>query len=131
MTFRSPVDHQDRPRRSTRNIPAIAGCQWCLDGDDAVRKLGRARHEYTSRAYGGGAVADERGRKSAVFTVSAAHPGGALAQLQMVHVLVSDRIVGGTPCQVVYVPSVNLMNLINDAGTDVAGAWVGPGGGSL
>ena len=69
--------------------------------------------------------------KSAVLTVSASHPGGALAQLQMVHVLVSDRIVGGTPCQVVYVPSVNLMNLINDAGTDMSGAWVGPGGGTV
>ena len=68
---------------------------------------------------------------SAVFTVSAAHPGGALAQLQMIHLLISDRIVGGTPCQVVYVPSVNLMNLINDSGTDMAGAWVSPGGGTV
>ena len=68
---------------------------------------------------------------SAVFSVSAAHPGGALAQLQIVHMLISDRIVGGTPCQVVYVPSVNLMNLINDSGTDLSGAWVGPGGGTV
>lgn len=45
--------------------------------------------------------------KSAVLTVSASYPGGAIAQIHMVHVLVSDRIVGGTPCHVVYVPSVN------------------------
>jgi hypothetical protein len=38
--------------------------------------------------------------KSALLTASASHPGGAIAQLQMVHMLVSDRIVGGTPCQV-------------------------------
>jgi hypothetical protein len=31
----------------------------------------------------------------------------------------------------VYVPSVNLMNLINDAGTDMSGAWVGAGGGTV
>ena len=45
--------------------------------------------------------------KSAVLTVSASYPGGAIAQIHMVHVLVSDRIVGGIPCHVVYVPSVN------------------------
>src|SRR3954451_24281616 len=48
-------------------------------------------------------------------SISAVHPGGALAQLQMIHMLISDRIVGGSPCQVVYVPSVNLMNLIKSA----------------
>lgn len=68
---------------------------------------------------------------SAVLNVAASHPGGALAQLQMVHMLISDRIVGGTYCHAVYVPSVNLMNLINDSGTDLAGTWTGPGGGTV
>ena len=50
------------------------------------------------------------------YTITAAHPSGAGALLQ-VHLLISDRIVGGSPCQVVYFPGNNTLNLINDTGS--------------
>jgi hypothetical protein len=47
----------------------------------------------------------------------------------MIHVLVSDRIMGGSPCQAVYFPLGNTLDLINDTGTAlVSGAFgVAPG----
>jgi hypothetical protein len=64
----------------------------------------------------------------AVYSVTAAHTNGA-ASLGMIHVLVSDRIVGGTPCHAVYFPLGNTLDLINDSGTAlVSGAFgVAPG----
>ena len=49
------------------------------------------------------------------YTITATHPSGAGA-LSQVHLMISDRIVGGSPCQVVYFPGNNTLNLINDAG---------------
>ena len=37
------------------------------------------------------------------YTITATHPSGAGTLLQ-VHLMISDRIVGGSPCQVVYFP---------------------------
>ena len=68
---------------------------------------------------------------SAVFHMVVRHPKGALASLSMAHMLISDRIVGGLPCQVVYIPASNMANLINDSGTDLAGGWISPGAGLL
>jgi hypothetical protein len=46
----------------------------------------------------------------------------------MVHLLVSDRIQGGVPCQAIYFPAGNVLNLINDTGTDlVSSGGVAPG----
>jgi hypothetical protein len=53
---------------------------------------------------------------SAVYAIGAAHTGGVSA-LTMVHLLVSDRIFGGVPCQAIYFPASNTLNLINDTGT--------------
>ena len=53
---------------------------------------------------------------------------GALTQ---VHLLISDRIVGGSPCQVVYFPGNNTLNLINDSGSalvSLTGVTPGTGG---
>jgi hypothetical protein len=52
---------------------------------------------------------------AANYTITATHPGGPGA-LTQVHLLLSDKIVGGTPCQAVYFPGSNTINLINDAG---------------
>ena len=52
---------------------------------------------------------------AANYTITATHPNGPGA-LTQVHLLLSDKIVGGTPCQVVYFPGNNTLNLINDAG---------------
>jgi hypothetical protein len=49
------------------------------------------------------------------YTITATHPNGPGA-LTQVHLLLSDKIVGGTPCQAVYFPGTNTVNLINDAG---------------
>jgi hypothetical protein len=64
----------------------------------------------------------------AVYSVTANHTIGA-AWLSMIHVLVSDRIVGGLPCQAVYFPLGNTLDLINDSGTALVsgGAGVTPG----
>jgi hypothetical protein len=37
----------------------------------------------------------------------------------MVHILISERIVGGTACHLVYFPGTNRMNLIDDSGTEL------------
>lgn len=66
---------------------------------------------------------------TALLNVTATHPHGAVSSLAMLHLLISDRIVGGTPCQIVYLPSTNTVNLINDAGTDMSGNWISPGAG--
>jgi hypothetical protein len=66
---------------------------------------------------------------STVMKVSVSHSGGALTQLQMIHVLINSFIVEGTSCHIVYAPSVNLMNVINDTGTSMSGTWVAPGAG--
>jgi hypothetical protein len=60
----------------------------------------------------------------AVYSVTANHTIGA-AWLSMIHVLVSDRIVGGTPCHAVYFPLGNTLDLINDAGTALVSGAVG------
>jgi hypothetical protein len=53
---------------------------------------------------------------SAVYTIGAGHTAGVPA-LSMIHLLVSDRILGGVPCQAIYFPTNNTLNLINDTGT--------------
>jgi len=65
------------------------------------------------------------------YTVTASHPNGVGA-LQQVHLLLSDKIVGGTPCQVVYLPGTNTLNLINDSGTAlVSPTGITPGTGGF
>jgi hypothetical protein len=64
------------------------------------------------------------------YTVTASHPAGVGA-LTQVHLLISDRIVGGSPCQVVYFPGNNTLNLINDSGSalvSLTGVTPGTGG---
>jgi hypothetical protein len=53
---------------------------------------------------------------SAVYAIGAGHTNG-VAALSMIHLLVSDRILGGVPCQAIYFPTSNTLNLINDTGT--------------
>jgi hypothetical protein len=53
---------------------------------------------------------------SVVYAIGAGHTGGVPA-LSMIHLLVSDRILGGVPCQAIYFPASNTLNLINDTGT--------------
>jgi hypothetical protein len=68
---------------------------------------------------------------AANYTITATHPNGPAA-LTQVHLLLSDKIVGGTPCQVVYFPGNNTLNLINDAGTAlVSPTGVTPGSGVI
>ena len=68
---------------------------------------------------------------SATFTVKAGHTSGTSA-ISMFHVLISDAILGGTPCQIVYFPSSGKLNLINDTGTAlVSPSGIGPGSGVL
>ena len=64
---------------------------------------------------------------SAVYSIGAGHTGGVPA-LSMIHLLVSDRILGGVPCQAIYFPSSNTLNLINDTGTQlISNGGVVPG----
>lgn len=67
-------------------------------------------------------------RDGAIMTITttAAHTDGANA-LAMLTVLISSRIVGGVPCQIVYFPSSRSLNLINDAGSALVGPGVVPG----
>jgi hypothetical protein len=68
---------------------------------------------------------------SATLTVTAGHTSGVSA-LSMFHVLISDAIVGGTPCQIVYFPATGKLNLINDTGTAlVSPSGISPGSGVL
>lgn len=61
------------------------------------------------------------------YSLTAAHPAGTTALTQM-HLLMSDRIVGGLPCQVVYMPGSNVLNLVNDTGTAlVSPTGISPG----
>jgi hypothetical protein len=50
------------------------------------------------------------------YSVTASHQNG-VASLAQIHLLLSDRIVGGLPCHVIYFPGTNQLNLVNDAGT--------------
>ena len=43
--------------------------------------------------------------------------GSTGTPIEMVHLLISDKIVGGQPCQVVYFAPTNSLNLINEEGT--------------
>ena len=68
---------------------------------------------------------------SAAITLTTGHTASP-GQLGMVHVLISDRIVGGSACQIVYFPLSNTLNLVNDAGSDMATpAGLKPGAGAL
>ena len=64
---------------------------------------------------------------SATYTITALHTSGAAA-LTMIHLLLSDSIMNTAPCQAVYFPGNNTLNLINDDGSAlVAPAGVTPG----
>jgi hypothetical protein len=52
---------------------------------------------------------------SATYTLVTTSPTGA-SGLENVHLLLSDRIVGGSPCHVIYFPQTNIINLVNDTG---------------
>jgi uncharacterized repeat protein (TIGR02543 family) len=68
----------------------------------------------------------------AVYSITASHTSGA-SSLSMIHLLLSTGITAGNPCQAVYFPGNNTLNLINDTGAAlVSAAGVTPGtGGSL
>jgi uncharacterized repeat protein (TIGR02543 family) len=64
---------------------------------------------------------------SAVYSITASHTSGASA-ISMIHLLLSTGIMAGNPCQAVYFPGNNTLNLINDSGTAlVSPAGVKPG----
>ena len=64
---------------------------------------------------------------SATYTITALHTSGASA-LTMIHLLLNDSITKGAPCQVVYFPGNNTLNLINNDGSAlVSPAGVAPG----
>ena len=68
---------------------------------------------------------------NATFAMSASHSRG-VNQLGMLTMLIADKIVGGTPCQVIYFPVTNLLNLINDDGTQLVSlTGITPGSGTL
>ena len=58
---------------------------------------------------------------SVTLTATASHTSG-VGQIGMFHLLIADKVVGGSACQVVYFAFDDTMALINDAGTDFAGA---------
>jgi hypothetical protein len=64
---------------------------------------------------------------SVTFTATGAHTAG-IAQIGLFHLLIADRIVGGAACQFVYFAFDDTVALINDAGTDLAGAGRVPRG---
>jgi hypothetical protein len=53
---------------------------------------------------------------AASFSITASHTAGATA-LTMVHLLIGSAISDPAPCQAVYFPASNTLNLINDSGT--------------
>ena len=62
-----------------------------------------------------------------MYTITASSPTGA-AGLDTINLLISDRIVGGAPCHVIYFPATNIMNLVNDTGNGfVSPTGVTPG----
>jgi hypothetical protein len=63
---------------------------------------------------------------TAAYSITTTSPTG-VAGLETVNLLISDRIVGGTPCHVIYFPQSNLVNLVNDAGNGFVSAGVTPG----
>jgi hypothetical protein len=79
---------------------------WVLPGAPQTR-LGPAISGITPTNTAGSSV---------TYTITATHPNGAGA-LSQVHLMISDRIVGGSPCQIVYFPGNNTLNLINDTGS--------------
>jgi N-acetylneuraminic acid mutarotase len=83
---------------------------WVLPG--APVKLGPAVVSLSSSQVSG---------TSATLTATAANSFG-IGQLGMFHMLIADRVVGGTACQIVYFAFDNTVALINDAGTAFAGA---------
>ena len=63
----------------------------------------------------------------AVYSITASHTSGA-SSLSMIHLLLSTGITAGNPCQAVYFPGNNTLNLINDTGAAlVSAAGVTPG----
>jgi len=59
----------------------------------------------------------------AVYTIAAGHTSGA-SSLAMITLLLNDSITKGAPCQALYFPGNNTLNLINDTGS----ALVSPNG---
>jgi hypothetical protein len=68
---------------------------------------------------------------AATYTITASSPTGA-AGLDNINLLISDRIVGGAPCHVIYFPQTNTLNLVNDTGNGfVSPTGVTPGSGGF
>jgi hypothetical protein len=63
---------------------------------------------------------------SATYTITSSSPTGG-AGLGTINLLISDRIVGGTPCHVIYFPDTNIINLVNDAGNGFVSTGITPG----
>jgi hypothetical protein len=57
---------------------------------------------------------------STTLSVITGHTSGA-SQIGQVHVLLSDKIVGGSSCHAVYFPGDHSIALVNDAGTGIVG----------
>jgi hypothetical protein len=90
---------------------------WVIPGAPAVRQGPAIVNIQPATATG----------SSATYTITASSPTGA-AGLDTINLLISDRIVGGAPCHVIYFPATNIMNLVNDTGNGfVSATGVTPG----
>ena len=68
---------------------------------------------------------------SVTYSQTVSHVNGVGALVQ-VHMLISDKIVGGIPCHVIYFPPSNTLNLVNDLGNAlVSPTGVQPGTGGF
>ena len=63
---------------------------------------------------------------STAITITAGHTSGTSA-LTAIHLLISSKIVGGSPCHIAFVPAGNAVVLVNDGGTGVVPGSVTPG----
>jgi hypothetical protein len=61
------------------------------------------------------------------YAITANDPLGS-SGIDTINLLISDRIVGGSPCHVIYFPQTNIINLVNDTGNGfVSPTGVTPG----
>jgi hypothetical protein len=91
---------------------------WVIPGAPAVRQGPAIVNIQPATATGA----------SATYVITASSPTGA-AGLDTINLLISDRIVGGTPCHVIYFAASNILNLVNDTGNGfVSPTGVAPGG---
>jgi hypothetical protein len=84
---------------------------WLLPGAPQIRS-GPAIASASASATAG---------RQATYTLTTTHTSGVQA-LSMIHFLASAEVVGSPACQIVYFPSANVLNMVNDAGTALVSA---------